>query len=184
MGYAIYRWPKPGPVGSDARLAPERSPRLAASVTHSCCCRPGPSPARRRYSFRTGLAVSAVRGERKRSQTLTQKEKHHGNPKTRSLKSASVASRPRSGATEPKSTRGTTSPSPVFTKTAISGRVRRASGATICWCLRKWPIRPTRASSSFRRKKPRRSSPSVRQASESGGAGPRRSPILRQGEGT
>ena len=30
----------PGPVGSDTRLAPERSSRLAASVTRSCSCRP------------------------------------------------------------------------------------------------------------------------------------------------
>ena len=35
-----------------------------------------------------------------------------------------------------------------------------------------------RESSSFRRKKSRRASPSVRQTSESGGADPRRSPIL------
>ena len=25
-------------------------------------------------------------------------------------------------------------------KEAINGRVRRASGATTCWCLQKWPI--------------------------------------------
>ena len=55
-----------------------------------------------------------------------------------------------------------------------------ASGAMTCWCLRKWPIRPTRASSSFRRKKNPRRSPN---AARSGGrwADPRRSPILRRG---
>ena len=26
------------------------------------------------------------------------------------------------------------------TRKAMNGRARRASGATICWCLRKWPI--------------------------------------------
>ena len=46
---------------------------------------------------------------------------------------------------------------PVSTKTAINGRARRASGATTCWCLRKWQIRPTRGSSSFPRNKSRRS---------------------------
>ena len=44
----------------------------------------------------------------------------------------------------------------VFVKTAVSGRVRRASGATTCWCLRKWRISLTRAPSRFRRKKRRR----------------------------
>ena len=56
--------------------------------------------------------------------------------------------------------RGTTSPSRVFTKTAINGKARRASGATICWCLRKWPIRPTRGSSSFPKSRRPRPSPS------------------------
>ena len=40
----------------------------------------------------------------------------------------------------------------VSTKTAINGRVRRASGATTCWCLRKWPTSRIRACSSFRQK--------------------------------
>ena len=56
------------------------------------------------------------------------------------MKSGSVASRLRFGAMEPTNSRGTMSPLPASTKTAINGRVRRASGATICWCLRKWPI--------------------------------------------
>ena len=42
-GCAICRWPSPGPVGYDTSLAPERSSRLAASVTRSCSCRPCPS---------------------------------------------------------------------------------------------------------------------------------------------
>ena len=42
------------------------------------------------------------------------------------------------------------------TKKPISGRPRRASGVAICWCLRKWWISLTRASSHFRRKKRRR----------------------------
>ena len=44
------------------------------------------------------------------------------------------------------------SPFPASTKTAINGRARRTSGATTCWCLRKLPTSPTRASSSFRQK--------------------------------
>ena len=60
---------------------------------------------------------------------------------------------------ETEAARGTTSLSLASTKTAMNGRVRRASGATTCWCLLKWPIRPTRASSSFRRKKSRGPSP-------------------------
>ena len=67
------------------------------------------------------------------------------------MKSGSVASKLRYGAMAPMSGPGTTSPSDASTKKPISGRPRRASGATICWCLRKWPIWPTRASSSFRR---------------------------------
>ena len=117
--------------------------------------------------------------ERKRSQTLNFKGGNRSrltpNPL---LKSASVASRLRFGRTKPKAARGTTSPFRVSTGTARNGRGRRASVATTCWCLPKWPIRPTRASSSFSRKKSRRASPSVRQTSESGGADPRRSPIL------
>ena len=61
---------------------------------------------------------------------------------------------------------------------ARNGRVRRASVATICWCLRKWPIRPTRASSSFTRKRSRRRSSSAAPIGERW-ADPRRSPILR-----
>ena len=50
-------------------------------------------------------------------------------------------------------------------------------GRNDLWCLPKWPIRPTRASSGFRGKKSSR--PSPRDADlESGGARPRRSPIL------
>ena len=56
------------------------------------------------------------------------------------MKSGSVASRLRFGAMEPTNSRGTTSPSRGSTKRAINGRVRRASGATTCWCLQKWPI--------------------------------------------
>ena len=66
----------------------------------------------------------------------------------------------RYGAMAPMSSPGTTSPSDASTKKPISGRVRRASGATICWCLRKWPIKPIRASSRFRRKKSRKPRPS------------------------
>ena len=62
----------------------------------------------------------------------------------------SVASKLRYGAMAPMSSPGTTSPSDASTKKPISGRPRRASGATICWCLRKWPIKPIRASSRFR----------------------------------
>ena len=40
-------------------------------------------------------------------------------------------------AMEPRNSRGTMSPFPVSTKTAINGRVRRASGATILLVLAK-----------------------------------------------
>ena len=62
-GCAICRWPSPGPVGSDTRLAPERSSRLAASVTRPCSCRPCPSLASAALFLpRQGLSVSAIRG--------------------------------------------------------------------------------------------------------------------------
>ena len=118
-------------------------------------------------------------GERERSQTLNftggNRSRLTPNPL---LKSVSVASRLPFGRTKPEAERGTMSHSPVSTRTAMHGGGRRASVATTCWCWRKWPIRPARASSSFSRKNSRRRSPSVRQASESGGAGTRRSPNL------
>ena len=118
-------------------------------------------------------------GERKHSQTLRLSGGNTlwliPNP---SLKSASVASRLPFGRTRPKAARGTMSPSPVSTETARNGRVRRASVTTICWCWRKRPISPTRASSSFSRKRSRRRSSSAAPIGERW-ADPRRSPILR-----
>ena len=133
-------------------------------------------------SPRPGLGVfrhSRVSG--KRSQTLNSLG---GNTLwlTRNplMKSGSGASKRQFGATEPKTSPGTTSPSRVSTKRAINGRVRTASGATICWYLRKWPTSPIRASSSFPR---RRAGGRVLVDADlgRGGAGPRRDPILRQG---
>ena len=158
----IGRWLQPGPVWPDARLAPERFPRLRRLALAFALVGPARHRLRRRCSsFVRVWPFPPCAGERKHSQTLNFTG---GNTlwltKNPSLKSASVASRPRSGRTEPKSNRGTTSPSLVSTKTTlVNGRRRRASGATTCWCLPKWPIRSTRASSSFRRKKNSRPSP-------------------------
>ena len=82
----------------------------------------------------------------------------------------------------PNKTEGRTRHNVTFSRLYRDGdawrRTQRASVATTCWCWRKWPIRPARASSSFSRKNSRRRSPSVRQASESGEADTRRSPNL------
>ena len=68
----FYRFPSQEPVCADARLAPERSAHLGASVTRPCLCRPCPSPAAGgAFLPRQGLGVfrhSRVSG--KRSQTL------------------------------------------------------------------------------------------------------------------
>ena len=63
-GCAMFsRGPLPGPVWADARLSPERSARLGASVTRPCFCRPCPSPARAALSYRVRVwACSAIRG--------------------------------------------------------------------------------------------------------------------------
>ena len=80
-----------------------------------------------------------------------------------SLKSEPDASRLRFGQTKPKAAQGTTPPSPASTRTESSGKPRRASAAMTCWRWPKWPIRPTRASSSFSRKTSRRRQSSTHQ---------------------
>ena len=60
-GCAIGRWPQPGPIWPDARLAPERFPRQRR-LALSCPCRSRPSPASAAlFLLRQGLAVSAMR---------------------------------------------------------------------------------------------------------------------------
>ena len=56
--------------------------------------------------------------------------------------------------------------------TRHNGRACRASVSTTCCCLPKWPIRPTRASSSFSRKKSRRRRPSTARIRERRGQSP------------
>ena len=53
-----------------------------------------------------------------------------------------------------------------------NGRGRRASVATTCCCLPKWPIRPTRASSSFSKKQSLSLSPSATRIGERRGNSP------------
>ena len=176
----IGRWLQPGPVWPDARLAPERFPRLRRLALAFALVGPARHRLRRRCSsFVRVWPFPPCAGERKHSQTLNFTG---GNTlwltKNPSLKSASVASRPRSGRTEPKSNRGTRSPSLVSTKTTlVNGRRRRASGATTCCACQSGlsgPHAPLRASAG------RRTAGRVLEDAdlESGGAGPRRSPIL------
>ena len=80
----------------------------------------------------------------------------------------------------PNGTEGRTRHNVTFSrlyKTAMNGRARRASVATTCCCLPKWPIRPTRVSSSFSRQKSLRQNPSATRIRERRG-NPRRDPIL------
>ena len=83
----------------------------------------------------------------------------------------------RFGRMGPTNSPGTMSPFPASTKTAINGRARRASGATTCWCLRKWPTSRIRGCSSFRQKQKSRR---CRSATPSSRPRARRSQSLRR----
>ena len=167
--YAMFsRRPPPGPVWDDAKPRARTGKPLASAVCHSALLlsRSGPSPAAaRRFPYRVRVrafsAYSRVSG--KRSQTLNFFRRKHNimaNQKPVDeirigrVKATSLAQRNRRPAQVQRHLLDGS------TKTAINGRVRRASGATICWCLRKWPIKPIRASSRFRRKKSRKPRPS------------------------
>ena len=66
-------------VCSDARLAPERSPRLRASVTRSCPSRPCPNRLRRRCSSRAGFGrFRHLRVSGNAHKPLNFQEKTHG----------------------------------------------------------------------------------------------------------
>ena len=136
------------------RFGPTQSPRqnasLAFGVCHSALLLSALPVTGAGGAFlpRQGLGVFRhARVSGKRSQTLNSLG---GNTLwlTRNplMKSGSVASRRQFGRMAPRISRGTTSPSRASTKRAINGRVRRASGATTCWCFGKWPTSPTRAS--------------------------------------
>ena len=79
-GCAICRWPSPVPVCSDARLVPERSPRLGRLALALALVGPARHRLWRRCSSHVRVwAFPPFAGERKRSQTLTSKEEtHHG----------------------------------------------------------------------------------------------------------
>jgi hypothetical protein len=107
-----------GAGGSDATLAPERSPRLPAFGTRCCPCRPCPNRLRRRCSSRVRVwpfPPFGVSGNAHKPLTSKGGNRSWLTPNPL-LKSASVASRPPFGRTKPKTARGTMSPSPVSTK--------------------------------------------------------------------